>query len=846
MKIVKPLRLSVLNRPYRWQGKNHLGVSVLALADMGENPRLRPEMELWQLAANELQTSGGVVDLAIPKAQAEFLASGYAFTHHQQDKTACAVRIDVGNLSKTLVSFGDRYWSGNRMTPPQPFTQMPLDWTRAYGGEGFAENPHGVGFRPDMREGHEFHPLPNIEPFEGRITSPKQKPEPVSFGPLDLLWPRRFSRMGKKYDASWLQQDFPGFARDIDWRVFNAASPDQWWAEKDALPAGANWRIWNMHPEKPLQEGRLPLWQARCFINRQRGEETLFEEIALRPTTVWFFPHLEQMILIWHGHIRINEDDAADVLQLLPALEKQGASRSVSHYRKVLTQRMDKEKGAIFAFREKDLLPEEAIGPWIDSEVAQNASPMSDNLKHRAQQLQEQHRAMLEKNGGDINDLLNEMDDPQIPALEDLPEFIEKMDRRMAEMKAAAEEEQRELEKKYPPRRDDDNQPRGPEAMYLMQEMMAQNTSAVSESKLAQSREALHQMYMMSVQHQPPARRLTGDLAQIIRQRAERCMAQGGDFRGMDLTGADFSGMDLRGADFSKALLECADLSHCQLDGACFHQAMLARAEMHHTSVRQCDFTGASLALAQCCHCDFSGAQLKETALQEALFDDCGFDDARLDNLLLREAWLTRCRFTRATLEGCVFMELTLPELDFSHARLKRTTFLQSTLEAARFSHAVLEDCSFIETRAEQARFDEATWINCSAVTQSVFNGADFTGATFRYSNLRQTALHGARFTRAKLENSDMSEADCRQANFVRACLAGSLFIRTNFSHADFTDANLMAAILQKSQLAGAVFRGANLFRADLSQSFTSSETRLDGAYTKRIKSLPKRDGEII
>ena len=92
----------------------------------------------------------------------------------------------------------------------------------------------------------------------------------------------------------------------------------------------------------------------------------------------------------------------------------------------------------------------------------------------------------------------------------------------------------------------------------------------------------------------------------------------------------------------------------------------------------------------------------------------------------------------------------------------------------------------------------------------------------------------------------DLSEADCRDASFVRANLVGSLFVRTDFREADFTDANLMGALLQKSQLAGANFEGANLFRADLSQSFTSKTTRLDGAWTKRIKTLPKRDGEVI
>ncbi|WP_264272347.1 DUF2169 domain-containing protein, partial [Pantoea ananatis] len=114
----KPLRLSVLNRPFRWQGKNHLGVTVLALADMSDNPKLRPEMELWQLAASELQTSGGVLDLAMPKVCAEFLATGNAYTHHQSDKTACAAKIEVDTLSKSLAVFGDRYWVGNNITAP--------------------------------------------------------------------------------------------------------------------------------------------------------------------------------------------------------------------------------------------------------------------------------------------------------------------------------------------------------------------------------------------------------------------------------------------------------------------------------------------------------------------------------------------------------------------------------------------------------------------------------------------------------------------------------------------------------------------------------------------------------
>jgi len=846
MKIVKPLRLSVLNRPFRWEGKNHLGVSVLALADMGPNPMLRPEMELWQLAASELQASGGVVDMAIPKICAEFLVTGHVYTHHQQEKSACVARIDVETLSKSVVAFGERYWSGNKIVPPEPFEDMRLDWSRAYGGDGFVDNPHGIGFGTETQQGAEVHRLPNIEALKGRITSPKQKPEPVSFGPLDIQWPRRFSRMGKKYDANWLQNDFPGFARDIDWKVFNAASPDQWWHDRDALPPQAKWKIWNMHPQKPLQEGTLPPWQARCFINRQRGDETLFEEIPLRATTVWFFPHLEQMMLIWQGNIRVNEDDAADVLQLIPALEKQGSTRSVNHYRKVLAQRMDKERGALFSFREKDLIPEEAIGPWLDNEMEQTPSPMRGNMKQRANLLRDQHRARIEATGGDINDLLDDYEEPEMPKLEDLPEFVEKMERQAQEMQADAESRKQEMMAKHPEMQSDANQPRGPESMHRMQEMMHRHSPGMSEKKRAQTREALHQMYLVAVQHQPPAVRLKGDLAKILRQRAERTLAQGGDFSGMDLTGVDFSGMDLRGANFSKTLLECADLRRCQLDGANFQGAVLARADLHQTSLRECDLSGASLSLAQCRESDFSGARFKDTQLQNALLEGCIFDNAVLEGLLFREVSIIRCRFHRATLDGCIFMELTLSEPDFSGARLHKTSFIQSTLEGAVFSNATLEGSSLVQTQADEARFDGATLITCAVVYESTLKGADFTHATLKQSNLRQTPLVGAQFILAKIENSDLSETDCQGASFVRANLMGSLFVRTDFRQVDFSDANLMGALLQKSQLGGAKFKGANLFRADLSQAFTSDTTSLEGAWIKRIKTLPKRDKEVV
>lgn len=846
MKIIKPQRLSLLNRPFRFEGKTHLGVSVIALLDMGPNPQLRPEVELWQLAAQELQSCGGVIDLALPKARSEYLVTGHAYTHHQKDKGTCAARVDIESLSKTLIVFGDRVWSGSHSTPPRDFDNMPLDWQHAFGGAGYEENPHGRGAFVEQHNGVALHRLPNIEPLHSRITSPQQKPEPVGFGPVDLTWPRRFKRMGNAYDDRWLKNDFPGLSRDADWRVFNAASPDQWWPERDSLPPEAQWHIWNMHPQKSCQSGTLPNWLTRCFINRQRGDETVFEEISLRATTVWFFPHREQMILIWHGSCRINEDDAADVLQLMPALEKVGAGRSLNHYRKVLHQRLDKETGALFAFREKDLLPESVIGPWIDTDVQTTASPMQHNMQNRANQLREQHRIRLESEGMDIEHLLAETSPPEMPNLDELPEFIERMEKQANDMKQQAQARKAEMEKRHPELFSDDKRPRGPESMYRMQAMLRSHDVGMTDKKREQSRDMLHAMYLMAVQHQPPALRMTDDIRKIIRLRAETTQQQGGDFEGLDLTGADLSGMDFRGANFRRALLESADLSGCRLDGADFTEAVLARAHLNNTSLSKCNLTKASLALAQCLRTDFSGANLTETQVDNALFEDCGFSQATLNALLLREVGFSHCRFNQACLDGCMLIGLTLPSPDFSGARLHKTVFHQCELQGAVFNDAQLESCNWSECTLPCTQFSGATLLTCAAVMGSNLTGADFSEATLKESNLRQALMAKGNFTLARIENCDFSEADCQHGDFSRANLAGSLFIRTDFRQANFTAADLTGALLQKAMLGGANFTHANLFRADLSQSQTTTQTQLDGAYIKRVKTLPRRDGELI
>ncbi|MCC8365809.1 DUF2169 domain-containing protein [Xenorhabdus sp. PB61.4] len=859
MKIIKPLRLSMLYRPYRWMQKNHLGVAVMALADMGPIPRLRPEPELWQLAEKELKTCNGIIDLAMPKSCAEFLATGYAYTHHQTDKTACNVRIKVDQLEKKLAVFGDRYWVGDTSSKPQAFEQMRLDWSRAFGGESYDDNPHGIGFKPEILEnGNKIHRLPNIEAFHKQLLSPEDTPEPASFCPLDFTWPRRFERIGKQYDKEWLENEFPGYAHDIDWRLFNAAPQDQWWEQLPALPVKAAWRIENMHPKKPVQEGHLPAWNARCFIRRLRLNEEIDEEIVMRQTTVWFFPHLEQMLLIWHGSTRINEDDAADVLQMISALEQQDSPLPASHYLEVARQRMDKEKGVLYTFREKDLISEDIIGPWIDTESSIESSPIQESIQRRQKLLHEQQAARLAEQGHDINTIIPSTSPVAVPStnprLDELPEFVEKIEQEANQKKAEAELKQAEITTKAKEQGIDtylslpESNTKGPERIYSTRDILRkqQQHTGLNDQELVQIEQSLRNAYFLTVQSQSPALRLKGELSEIIRKRAQKIMAQGGNFSGMDFTGADLSNMDLRGANFSRALLESACFNHSQLDKADFSEAMLARAEFCHTSLSGVKLDKANLVLAKCERSDFSNTDFKEVQLQEALFDHCQFSHSTFTDLLLRQVFITHCDFHSSQWNNCTLTELELPALSFNHATLNKVIFLKCKLEQAVFDEAQCEGCSWVETEVNHIRFCSASLLNCAFVMNTTLNQADFTQATLTECNLRQMPLVQARFHSATLNNSDLSEADCRSADMQHLNATKSIFIRTDFREALLNNASLMGALMQKCSLHGTDLRGANLFRADMSQSVIDDSTQFEGAYLQGIKTLPKRDKEVI
>jgi uncharacterized protein YjbI with pentapeptide repeats len=871
MKTVKPLRLSVITRPFLRAGEQRLAVTTLCMVSMAEQPVLTPEPEFWKMLSDELGPSTAI-DMGLPKVRAEVLATGFAYTAHQTEKTMCGVRLQLGGLSKDLAVFGDRYWVGARATPPQPFEAMRVDWTRAYGGPAFADNPLGRGHGFEQVNGHEVRRLPNVEDPSRRVHRPEEQPEPAGFGPLDIAWPRRMRLIGRQYDEHWRTHLFPGFAQDMDWQLFNAAPPDQRLGEATGIAPGTPYAVWNMHPATAVQRGRLPAWRALAFIAR-RAAPGHIEEVGQRLTTAWFFPHLERIALVFHGETPIEEDDASDITHVMPAIEQVDAPRGLAHYATVLRQRCDPDKGALYMFRDDELVPSQAIGPWLEQpEAAESA--LVRNMRERGSQARDELRQMALDAGHKARHFRERpLPAPfqRMPTLHELPEFVEQADvyaraqraqgaiereRLQREADANAKEsmkvgfdtgklvrEHDRTEVKGPPRVD------GASVLSGFTGIAAATGTAPAPPaqveamrKMAEDGErGLLALYRGTAQHQATVDPLTAERLAALRAQVSAVLQGSRDFTGMDLTGADLSGMDLRGACFRRALLESADLRGARCDTADFSQAVLVRAQLSGAIFRGAVLHETNLAGIACEQADFSRADLEGAKLEKLKLTGCSFEGARLHQVHVLESSVARCSFDDADIAYAGFLsDAVLEDCSFRGARLFKAAFLSCRVARLDFTGASLEACAFTHTACDDAMvFAQALLRTTCFAGNSSLRGASFEAATLVQCSLREVSLEGARMARATLDTCDFSCCNLSAADLGDVAAPESLFIRADLSRASLRGANLMTANFNKALLASADLREANLFRADMSQIRIDTVTGTQGAYIAQTKTVP-------
>jgi hypothetical protein len=167
MKVVKEFEHCLLLNYFGLNNKYYLAVTVMTYFDLKDPANPLKEQEMWPFVQGELGKDA-ILDMAMPKPKGEFLVWGRCFPPDGKPRGASRVVARVGSVEKTLYVFGNRYWKkaagmGFAISDPEPFSEMPVTYDRAFGGSGFDRNPTGRGISPVVASsGTELHPFPTL------------------------------------------------------------------------------------------------------------------------------------------------------------------------------------------------------------------------------------------------------------------------------------------------------------------------------------------------------------------------------------------------------------------------------------------------------------------------------------------------------------------------------------------------------------------------------------------------------------------------------------------------------------------------------------------------------------
>lgn len=355
MKILKKQTHSFLPHPFELEGRQWLSAAVLLYFDLTDPQNLRKEQELWQ-EVPPLLGEVPLLDQGWPKPKGEFLLAGTCHAPRGHSITGGLVNVRVGTVSKELAVFGERRWerdtAGLRtISGPRPFSEMPLAWSRAFGGEGFAENPSGKGFAEVTgKDGKPFLPLPEIEEPSSLIASPGDRPPPAGFGLVPAHLPRR-AKLSGTYDKRWLRERWPGFPDDLDPEFFLAAPPGQ--QLEGFFTGDETIEIRNMHPDVPVITSGLPKRRMRLFFLRRADPASRsyfrrdlldgeFSETRLNAETLWLFPDILRGVLLYRAVTPCIDDEYSDLAWAHVADEEPGSEPlPLEHYRDYVLENAD-------------------------------------------------------------------------------------------------------------------------------------------------------------------------------------------------------------------------------------------------------------------------------------------------------------------------------------------------------------------------------------------------------------------------------------------------------------------------------------------------------------------------
>lgn len=853
MQTIKPLQLSPVNRSFTYQRQHYYSLGALLGFELSTGKTLL-EQELWEKVAETPEIQ--ILDAGFPKPQAEFLVYGCAETPDRKPATELSVSIQVGDLKKQLRVLGEGYWRGlpgfKQQKVDTPFTRVPLSRDRAFGGEGFADNPEGQGYQAITTEdGESLYPITQLQ----LLNSPAQKPGqvlPLAYTcAMDLMAAQRQPYAGT-YDDAYLQQAMPGLPDDFDWLFCQDALPDQRF-KSSTLPAGAPYLLQHLNAKLPLIKGQLPHWQAVAWVLQQHKNQSAAtpQSVQLKAETLILVPNQNLGIMVYRGQIQVSRDDARDIKALMLALEDPAAPKPDAHYIDQLHKRSDQDNAWRYLLDTQPLLPAQItcgmallIGqgdmPTIDMPLVDKAKYLIEENQAQAMQQLEAERQSLQQQGMDL---------PPIPAPPPPPEWQAKMEALLAKILPKKPDGSPDLAKidfdamqEIKPLAEE---VKSQEMVKIQQELIPQLEALLLVPELKDQYSKIQQkidLLLNPPRPKWPRIELDASLNQMIEQLEKEIQ----EIKNTDLLQqqAPEKAREIE-QQLQDSIKKVADAKVQLADAPAKIKATYRMGAEHIDQGAPLLDAEQRLLLRQQVLDAISRKQplptddLSDLDLSNQQLDGVDFSECYMEGINLSGSSLKGARLT-----GVIMVYANLHQADFSDADLTGANIGASRIEQARFHQAIMTETNLnkaqiLSSDFTGAQMDKTQWMQASIqgcnfsessmkqlnLVDPVFTDCDFSGADLCQSNLVNPVFNQCRFDRFKADGCNLVKMQATGSSFVAAQLNNARFVGgcqlddSNFSQAQMAMASLREASVKNSRFDGAQMEQADLELANLTSS---------------------------
>jgi uncharacterized protein YjbI with pentapeptide repeats len=846
MKTLKPDNMSIIFKSFSAEEKEYLSVAASAFFSLDAKDaqeRLFHEQQMWPAIEASLGKNE-VFDFGMPKERGEFLVYGSCFSPIPVQ--GFEVSVNVGNSSKSLVVLGNMHWTVLGVSDSEPFTFMPVDYSHAFGGEGFAKNPIGKGLNPN-EEGRAY--LPNIQDKNCLMGSCNDRPDPVGFAAYPMTWPQRMQYFGV-VDENYLLESWPHFPKGTDPEYFNTAPQDQ---RINGFFAGdEKIEIHNMHPAKPVLNSNLPGLRARIFVHVKEEDNEVFKEINARPETLWLFPDKERGILLFRSSTEVSDEDFSNVLHCFARWENLSEEpKPIDYYYRLFQEELNPaapvEETAESPAEKNTMEESPPEAPHVEE-----TDPQLDALVKEAEKLEANVKEQLKKLGLTPEEVLKKYVPPPVAetptTLDELELMVVGLEKQMQGVMKQFNITGKDIAKMMEPK------PQTPPASVDKAIADLRKAGIVNPGIEAHLREA-ERLSKEAEKEIDALRKMTeetekaaGDIkepvvekppeaapvsAAITVEEVMKRYSTDKNLRDIDLTGLDLTGLDLIGADFTGSILEKTILTNTKLDRAILDRTRLAGADFSGASIKRSRFNEA-IAPDTC----FRGSDMREADLSAGDFTGADFTKADLTGAVMNNATFERC-----SMNEIIAVKVIARKVMFNGADITDGNLTGADIEDADFSDTVLSFTNFMKAKArgiklfgakgEKTFFGFAVLDKSRADIKTTFTDADIGGA-----NVIGACWEGANLQRAQMMKATLDESDFSGCVLQNAVMSYVTAKKTNFSKADLSNANMTAinffkGSFRKSILVRTDLKYSNLFGVDFYKA-KLGKTRLTGANTKR------------